>query len=167
MAWQVAGYAVAAAVLVAAAAIAIVCASAAKAIRRLDRSAVAVSREAEHSLRRCAELADEAGEAIALSKRGLEGFASLAEGARAVGEAGRTVADAAIRVTELYRERLSAPLRYGDCDGEDRDRSGTDAQELGRRLWSAWLGRFSERRAASSERRRSPGTDADATEGAE
>jgi len=141
MAWQAAGYALAAAVLLAAAAFAIAMVSAMKTIRRLDRVAAAVGKEAEETLRRCASLAEEAGEAIALSKRGLEGFASLAEGARAIGESARTVAAAAIRVAELYRDVLSAPFQTEERERES-SAEGTDAPELGRTLWALlqrWL----------------------------
>jgi len=159
MAWQAAGYAIAVAAVVVAAAIVWSLASLSRSIRRLERTAEAVSKEATTVLRRCDHLAKEADATLAMSRQSLEDFAWLAEGARAMGEAVHTAARTTVRLTELYRDCLSAPFQSasGESDAEDK----TELSNLARKLWSMWQGRG---RTASSERR-DPNANADQSEG--
>jgi len=141
MAWQVAGYAFAAAALAVATAIVFFILKLARSIGRLDRAVTVVSEEAEASLRKCAILADEAKEAIAVSRKSLEGFVVLAEGARALGNSARSTARAAARITETYREILAAPFRNQAGDQEDHASFKPELAEVCRKLWTAWTQR--------------------------
>jgi hypothetical protein len=162
MAWQVAGYGIAAAAVAVAAAIVFALASLSRSVRRLERAAEAVGKEAEVSLRQCGSLAEEARETLALSRRSLEGFASLAEGARAMGEAVHAAAKTTARLTELYRDCLSAPFQ--SASGESKAGEGAELSELGRMLWSLWKSRFGRDRASAADRR-NPEANADLSEG--
>ncbi|MFB9278172.1 hypothetical protein [Cohnella cellulosilytica] len=162
MAWQVAGYGVAAAALAVAAAIVFAMASLSRSVRRLERTADAVGKEAEASLRRCGSLAEEARETLAVTREGLEGFASLAEGARALGEAVHTAAKTTVRLTELYRDCLAAPFRQ--TAGEEQAGEAAEPVEWVRLLRSVWKSRRDRSRSSSAECR-SPETGADQSEG--
>ncbi|MFC4596767.1 hypothetical protein [Cohnella hongkongensis] len=162
MAWQVAGYGIAAAAVAIAAAVVWALVSFSTSVRRLEWTAANVGREAEASLRRCGRLAQEAAETLALSRQGLEGFVTLAEGARAMGEAVHAAARTTVRLTELYRDCLSAPFRSES--GESPSAGKPEPFELGRMLWSLWQGR-SDTVRSSSVGRQTPDADADLTEG--
>lgn len=160
MAWELAGYGVTAAVVVIAAAFLYGVVNVVRSLRRLDQYVAKLSREAETSLQGCSRLAEEASEAIQVSRQSLQGFASLAEGARALGEAVQTAAQTAVHVTELYREILTSPIRSASDDRDRGERETPNLSELGRRLWMMW--KRAEGRTGSS---RNPGTSADPSEG--
>ncbi len=162
MAWELAGYGIAAAALAVAAAIVFALATLSKSVRTLERTAEAVGREAEASLRRCGSLAEEARETLAVTRQSLEGFASLAEGARALGEAVQAAAKTTVRLTGLYRDFLTAPLQ--SAVGERQDGEKTELADLGRMLRSIWKNRIGRSRSSSAERR-NPETDAGQSEG--
>jgi uncharacterized protein YoxC len=109
-----------------------------RSLRRLDHVVANVSKEAEASLRQCSRLAEEASEAISVTRQSMQGFATFAEGARALGEAVQTVAQTAVQVTELYREKLTAPLQASAVDREPDAEEPTDLADVGRKLWSMW-----------------------------
>ncbi|MFC4306004.1 hypothetical protein [Cohnella boryungensis] len=161
MAWQAAGYGIAASAVAVAIALVFALASLTRAARRIDEAAAAVSKEAEAALRSCVKLADEARETIALTRHGAEGFSALAEGARAWGEASRHAAGAAIQLTERYRDFLSAPFRSA-ASQRQRDEDAPVA-EICRKLWTMWKRRADSVRVSSDRR---PGTGEEhATEG--
>lgn len=163
MAWELAGYGVAAAVTVIAAALLFGIVSVVRSLRRLDRAVADLSKEAEASLRGYRRLADEASEAIQVSRQSLQGFASLAEGARALGEAVRTAAQTAVHVTELYREILTSPIHAVSDDRERKENETPNLSEIVRRLWMMWKRR--EGSGQSSGSSRNPGPSADPSEG--
>lgn len=138
MAWELAGYSVAAAVLIVALSVLYGIVKLARSLRRLDHAVMNLSKEAEASLRQCSRLAEETSEAISVSRQSLQGFATLAEGARALGEAVQSAAQAAVQVTELYREKLTAPLQ--SCADKRDEKAGEtpDLMDIGRRMWSMW-----------------------------
>jgi len=157
MAWQLAGYAIAAGAAAVAAAIVYGTISLSRSVRRLERAATAASKEAEISLRSCGSLAEEARETLALARHGLEGFASLAEGVRALGEAVQTAAATAVRLTEAYGDALSAPFRPSPDERQSGERP--EIADLARKLWFAWRNRQSSGRTPSDAR---PGPEANA-----
>ncbi|TVY00412.1 hypothetical protein [Cohnella terricola] len=141
MAWQVAGYAFAAAIVIVATAIVIFISALLRSIGRLDRAVTVVSEEAEVSLQKCANLADEAKDAIAVSRKSLEGFVVLAEGARALGNSARATARTAAQVTEMYREFLASPFSNQDGDHEHHAGFKSELAEVFRKLWTDWTQR--------------------------
>lgn len=161
MAWQVAGYSIAAAALVAAAAIAVVGTALTRMLVRLQRTAVAVGEQAEASLRQCERLAEEAKEAAASAKTSLDGFAALAEGARAVGDAVQSAARTAAGIADHYRELLAPFVADGDDERTGRGPERPDAVGTLLRLWRSRFG--GDRRAEG--RRDGPGADAEHAKG--
>ncbi len=159
MAWQAAGYAIAVAAVVVAMAIVLSLASLSRSIRRFERTAEAVSKDATTVLRRCDHLAEEIEATLAMSRQSLEDFAWLAEGARAMGEAVHSAAKTTARLTELYRDCLSAPFQSASGDSDAGEK--TELSNLARTLWSMWKSRG---RASSSERR-DPSANAEQSEG--
>jgi len=167
MAWDWAAYGIALAVLTIAAAFVFGMIRISRSLQRLDRTVARVSIEAEATLLQCRHLANEAREAIVISNKSLQGFATLAEGARALGEAVQTAAQTAVHVTALCRDSLTAPCRAASSPSEDSHHSiqGDSASlaELCRTLWSLWKRGIG--RDASSDNCRSPGPGADPSEG--
>ncbi|BBI34883.1 hypothetical protein [Cohnella abietis] len=140
MAWDVAAYGITVAVLTIAVAGVVGLIMLIRSFRRLEQVVRALGKETEVSLRQCRQLADEAKLAIAESRKSLQGFSSLAEGARAVGDAVQAAAQTAVHVTSLYRECLTAPFQplSGDSDDGDGDGSIPDLTQIGRKLWASW-----------------------------
>jgi hypothetical protein len=160
MAWDVAAYGIAAAVLAIAAACVIGIVKICRSLRRLDLAVEALGKETEAALRECGLLAEEARAAIAVSRQSLQGFAALAEGARALGEAVQTTAQTAVHVTALCRERLLSVI---PATSEHRHHTGNeppDLSEIGRSLWSWWK-RRSSFESNSPESCQNPGPSAD------
>lgn len=142
MAWEIAAYAIAAAVIMIGIAVAAGIAKTIVSLRRIDASLERVSKTAVETLEECRQLSEEAREALQASRQRLQGFASLAEGARAIGEAAQAAAQSAVRVTEMYRDCLISPLQASSCDHGEGDGS-PDIKEFGRKLWSLWKHRTS------------------------
>lgn len=163
MAWEWAGYALFAAVIVVAAAVTIGIVSVTRSLRRLDSAVAKVSEEAKLSLQQCRKLAEEAREAVAVSRRSLQGFSTLAEGARALGEAVQTVAQTAVHVTEQYRDCLISPFRSTEDHDEQSADDALDHTDLLRKLWSLWKRRFGNE--PSVDCNQNPGTSADPSRG--
>ncbi len=163
MAWEIATYAIAVSVLAIAAALTIGIVKLTRSLERLDHTVANVSKEAEASMRQCGELAGEAREAIAASKQRLQGFATFAEGARALGEAAQSAAQTAVGVTELYRECLTAPFRAQSANRDRQAEENLDLADIGRRLWSAWSKRTGKEQSA--DHCEQPRPSADPTEG--
>ncbi|RED65561.1 hypothetical protein [Cohnella lupini] len=164
MAWDIAAYAIAVAVLTVAAALTIGIVKVARSLALLEHTIANVGREAEVSLSQCKELAGEAREAIAASKRKLQGFATLAEGARALGDAAQAAAQAAVSVTELYRECLTAPFQ-ATSGNRDRQSDDLDLADIGRRIWTMWRKRSDKEQEQPSDSCRQPRPSADPSEG--
>ncbi len=163
MAWDVAAYGITAAVLAIAAALVAGIVRICRSLKHLDRAVEVLSRESETSLRHCRELADEARAAIVVSKQSLQGFATLAEGARALGEAVQSAAQAAAHITAFCRERLTSPM---PATSEHRDQAACEMPELteiGRSLWSLWKRKTG--KAQTSDCRESSGQSADPSQG--
>ena len=168
MAWDWAAYGIALAVLTIAAAFVFGMLRISRSLQRLDRTVARVSIEAEATLLQCRHLANETREAIVISRQSLQGFVTLAEGARALGEAVQTAAQTAVHVTTLCRDSLIYPCHAGSSslvdDGQDSIQGGTGSlAELGPVLWSLLKRSFG--RTASSDSSKSPGTGADPSEG--
>ncbi|MCD9023186.1 hypothetical protein [Cohnella silvisoli] len=165
MAWDIAAYGITAAVLAIAAACVIGIAKICRSLSRLDATVKVLGKETEVSLRQCAKLADEASDAIAVSRQSLQGFATLAEGARALGEAVQAAAQTAAHVTVLCRERLTS---LSPVPSEHRDQTACelpDLTELGRNLWSLWRRRTGNGQSSSESCQSSPGPSADPSQG--
>jgi hypothetical protein len=150
MAWDVAAYGITIAVLAIAAAcimgIARICLS----LRHLDAAVKALGEQTEASLLQCRQLAAEATSAVADARQSLQGFSTLAEGARTLGEAVQSVAQAAARVTAFYRDRLTPS---NPVTPEPHDSSTCEQPELtdiGRSLLSLWKRRSGKDRASES-----------------
>ncbi|TFE31554.1 hypothetical protein [Cohnella luojiensis] len=141
MAWDLAAYGITFGVMAIAMAFVMAVLTISRSLRRLDRAVAQVSKEAELSMQHCRQLADEARETIAASKKSLEGFATLAEGARALGEAVQTAAQTAVHVTDLYRECLISPFQASSGFREEKIDRSSDLMDMGRKLWSMWKNR--------------------------
>jgi hypothetical protein len=151
MAWDIAAYGVTVAVLTIAVACVIGMVRTCRSLRGLDVAVERLSRETEASLIECKLLAEEAKEAIVLSKQRMQSFTTFAEGAQAIGEAAKTAAEAAAYVTSFYRERLTSPINQPDWT------------DIGRNLWLLWRRRTD--RKPSSDCNCNPGPSADPSQG--
>jgi hypothetical protein len=151
MAWDVAAYGVTVAVLTIAVAFIIGLVRICQSLRGLDAAVERLSRETEASLIECRQRAEEAKEAILLSKQCLQSFSTFAEGARAIGEAAMTAVEATVHVIASYRERLATPINQPDWT------------DIGRSLWLLWRRRSDQK--PSSDCNRNPGPSADPSQG--
>lgn len=136
MAWNLAAYAIAFAVLLAAGALVALLWRLNRMLGRWDRKAERLARQADQALAAYSRLAEEAAETAAVCKQTMSGFSRLAEGARAVGEAAESAAMAAVHAAEYWHDRLIS-LRSAD--------GGTAAEvpglidyvrDLGRRIFA-------------------------------
>ncbi|MFC5703818.1 hypothetical protein ACFPVX_21235 [Cohnella faecalis] len=169
MAWDVAAYAIALAAIVIAAAVAIGAAAAHRSLRRLEKTAQRLEINAAEALAECREFAFEARTAAASCKAGLQGFQTLAEGARALGTAAGNAAHTATRLTAAWHDRLrpneAAASKQADSSGAE---SGSDWLELRGFVQRFLRGRISGLHAESSgsnQAPRSSAANADATQG--
>jgi hypothetical protein len=159
MAWDVAAYGITIAVLAIAAACVIGIARICLSLRRLDAAVKVLGERTEASLLQCRQLAVGATSAIADARQSLQGFSTLAEGARTLGEAVQSAGQAVARVTAFYRDHLSPS---NPASPEPRDPSACEQPELtdiGRSLWSLWKRRAGKDRPSDSFQ--SPGPSAD------
>ncbi|MFC5405264.1 hypothetical protein [Cohnella soli] len=163
MAWELAGYAIAVAMTTIAIAIALVIAKAVRSLSRLDACLVRVSQEAESSLRQCRQLAEEAEDVLRESRRGVQSFATFAEGARAIGEAAKTAARSATEVVELYRDCLVSPFQAASPSLEADEGPVSELKELGHKLWTLWRRRTDGGETSGSKS--NSGTSAERSEG--
>lgn len=163
MAWDVAAYGITAAVLAIAGAFVIGIGRTCRSLRGLDVAVERLSRETEASLIECRQLAEEAREAIVLSKQSMQGFSTFAEGARAIGEAARTAAEAATHITSFYRERFTSPVPDTSEKMEQSPHYQPDWTDIGRNLWLLWRKRTD--RNPSADCNRNPGPSADPSQG--
>lgn len=163
MAWEMAGYGIAVAVLVVAVAIVIGIMRMIRSLRCLDDAVANIAKEAEASLQQCRQLAEEAKEAIVDSRQSLRGFVTIAEGARALGEAAQTAAQTAVHVTGLYREYLTAPFHSLSDTPDQKAGEMPDLIVIGRKLWSMLKSHSGKEH--SSDSCQSPGSGADPSEG--
>ncbi|MFC5471771.1 hypothetical protein ACFPPD_24125 [Cohnella suwonensis] len=138
MAWELAGYAIAAAAAGIAIAIAFGIAKAVRALARMEAVLDRVGKEAESALRHCRKLSEEAEDAIRASRQRMQGFATFAEGARAIGEAAQTAARSAMEIAELYRDCLTSPFHTASPSREADGEPVRELKELGRKLWALW-----------------------------
>ncbi|WP_373229391.1 hypothetical protein [Cohnella sp.] len=145
MAWDLAAYGIMTASLTIAAAFVIGIVQICRSLRRLDTALGRLGKETEASLLQCKELAEEAKETIAASRQSLQGFSSLAEGARALGEAAQSTAQGIAKATALCRERLASiiPASTEHCD-HNKASGNSDLSEISRILWLLWKKRRSE-----------------------
>jgi hypothetical protein len=126
MAWDIAAYAIAAAALLAAGAIAAGVIRLCRSLSRLDRITEGVARKAESALDEWVLLAKEGRVTVEMCRTTASGFARLSDGARAVGDAAESAAEAAVQVASFWRDMAtlgSAPA--------DEDLSGAES------YWSA------------------------------
>ena len=101
MAWEIAAYGVATAVLAIAAACVFGIIRICRTLKRLETTVERLSQESEASLKACRLLADEAQSMISGARRSMAGFSSLSEGARALGEAAHQAARTGIAIYSL------------------------------------------------------------------
>jgi len=155
MAWNLAAYAIALAVLLTAGALMALLWRLNRMLGRWDREAERLARQADLALAAYAQLAEEATGAAVVCRQTMSGFSRLAEGARAVGEAAESAAMAAVHAAEYWRDRLIA-LRTAEAGAASEMPGPIDYfRDLGRRLFT----RFAEDSGSGSGNR--PGSGAD------
>jgi hypothetical protein len=164
MAWDVAAYGITLAVLAIAAACVIGIARFCLSLRRLDAAVKVLGVETEASLLQCRQMAIEAKAAIADSRQSLQGFVTLAEGARALGEAVHTAAQTAAHVTAFYRDRLISSIPVSSVPPDPAACELPELTDIGRSLWSLWKRRSGIDRTPSDNCQNS-GTSADPSQG--
>jgi uncharacterized protein YoxC len=150
MAWDVAAYAITIAVLAIGAACIMGIVRICQSLRHLDDAVKALGEQTEASLLQCTKLAAEATSAIADARQSFQGLSTFTEGARSLGEAVQSAAQAVARVTAYYRDRLTPSNRFSP---ETRDPSACEQPELtdiGRSLLSLWKRRAGKDRASES-----------------
>lgn len=148
MAWDVTAYGITLAVLAIAAACVLGIVQCCRSLARIAASVERLSREAETALTECRKLADEAGAAVRAGRHSLKGFASLAEGARVLGEAAHTAAQSVSQVTAIWRDRVASPIAAAS---DRQEQSGCRQQEwmqIGSTLWQLWKRRAGDREQA-------------------
>ncbi|TJY43545.1 hypothetical protein E5161_06635 [Cohnella pontilimi] len=104
MAWNVAAYVFAAAALIASVAFAAVMMRLSRSLSRWDRLAEGVVRKAEKALDESISFAREGRAAAELCRTTVGGFARLSDGARAVGDAAESAAEAAVYIASFWRD---------------------------------------------------------------
>jgi hypothetical protein len=104
MAWDIAAYAFALAAVVVGGAFAVGVIGFCRSLGRLERMAEHTARKAEAALDECVRFAAEGRETAEMCRSMFGGFARLAEGARAVGDAAESAAEAAAHVAAFWRE---------------------------------------------------------------
>ncbi len=136
MAWNLAAYAIALAVLLTAGVLMALLWRLHRILGRWDRTAERLARQADQALVTYVRLAEEATETAAVCRQTMSGFSRLAEGARAVGEAAESAAMAAVHAAEYWHDRLIA-LRTAE-DGTAAEVPGLIDyfRDLGRRLFA-------------------------------
>jgi hypothetical protein len=132
MAWDVAAYGITAAVLMIAAACVIGIVKICRSLTRLDLTVERLSRETEASLIQCRKLAEETKEAIVISRRSLQGFSTLAEGAGALGEAAQIAAQTAAHAVAFCRERLASFIPSAQRHRDQTISEQPELAEIGR-----------------------------------
>ena len=160
MAWDVTAYGIAFAVMAIAAACVLgivqVCRSLARVVIAVER----LSRGTEEAMVECRKLADEAADAVRAGRHNLQGFASLAEGARALGEAAHTAAQSGSQVTAIWRDRVSSPSAAASERPEQAACRQQDWMQIGRTLWQLWQRRAGDLEQADCKRNSGPSADA-------
>lgn len=155
MAWTLAAYAVAVAVLLTAGALLALLWRLNRLLGRWDRMAERLAKQADQALEAYGRLADEAAETAAACRQTMSGFSRLAEGARAVGDAAESAAMAAVHAAEYWHDRLIA-LRTSDGEAAAGMPGLIDYfRDLGRRIFA----RLADDTDSGDDRR--PGSGAD------
>lgn len=120
-------------------------------LRRWDASIERLDREAEATLRQWRKLGQEASETVELCRRSLQGFESLAEGGRSLGEAAQTIARTASRTAIQWTERVSDKLAETEERQMRRLEEALDWTDVGLHLWNAWRRRVANAFSPASE----------------
>ncbi|MDB4868086.1 MAG: hypothetical protein JWR03_2419 [Cohnella sp.] len=115
MAWDVAAYAIAVAALTAAGIFAAGIIRLCRSLTRWDRMAEGFARKADSALDEYVRFAAEGRETAELCRSTFSGFKRLADGARAVGDAAESAAEAAAHVASFWRDMAT----FGSGQGED------------------------------------------------
>ncbi|MBW5445033.1 hypothetical protein GE107_03000 [Cohnella sp. CFH 77786] len=121
MAWDIAAYAAALGLLAVAGAISAAVFRLFGMLRRWDRMALRLANKADEAVDEYTRLAQEVRDMAELCRQTVSGFARLAEGARAVGEAAETAAQAAANAASYWHDRLTfrrSAERDGGMPGE-------------------------------------------------
>lgn len=136
MAWNLAAYALALAVLLTAGALLALLWRLNRMLGRWDRTAERLARQADQALEAYVRLAEEATGTAAACRQTMSGFSRLAEGARAVGEAAESAAMAAVHAAEYWHDRLVS-LRTSDGGSTVEVPGLVDYfRDLGRRIFA-------------------------------
>jgi hypothetical protein len=133
MAWDVAAYGITVAILTIAVACVIGTVQACRLLRRLAATVDRLTVEAEASLLQCKQVAEEAKSAIVEARQMMDGYSSLADGARALGEATQLAALGITNMATYCRDRLSSFVPH----------ENPDITDIGRSLWQWWRSRRS------------------------
>lgn len=141
MAWHVAAYGITVAILMIAAAFVIGVKEACRSFRHLDATVDHLAKDTEETLQQCKQLAEEAKAAIVVVREGVEGFSTLAEGARALGEAAQEAAQGITSATALCRDRLSAVVTVTSEYREKLAADNPKASVVAHHLWKWWINR--------------------------
>jgi hypothetical protein len=133
MAWDVAAYGITVAILTIAVACVIGIVQACRTLRRLDVAVERLARVAEATLLQGKQTVEEARAAIVEARQMMDGYSSLADGARALGEATQLAALGITNMATYCRERLSSFVPH----------ENPDITDIGRSLWQWWRSRRS------------------------
>lgn len=154
MAWELAAYAIMIAVLAAAGVFIAAVLRLDRTLRRWDRTVNRLAGKADSVFDAYVILANEARETAEACRQAIGGFSRLADGARAIGEAAESAAQAAASAAWYWRERIASLLpRETDEDAEWGPAYWADLlRAVGRRLRAA---------AVFSDSRDRPGSSAD------
>lgn len=118
MAWVIAGYAASLALLAAAGCLVAATVRVFRILRKWDRLAGGVAVKADRAIGEYELLARDARQSVEEWRRAIGGVTRLAEGARAVGEAAESVAQAAVHTVDTWRGRITSWKSAAEDDGE-------------------------------------------------
>jgi hypothetical protein len=164
VAWEVAAYAVAVCATAGAFALLMLVWRISRFLQRIERKVIGLADKTHGTLDEFAELTRSAQMTVHASTQAVDGFARLAEGARAIGGAAQTAADTLLRAAVFCRNRL-LDLSGHDQKADDSEKSASVIADVFR--YAGQLVRSCMTAGKRPDACHVPGTNADSDQGSE
>lgn len=162
VAWDIAAYAIALCATVAAGVTIVIVWRIGRLLRRMEQKVTGLADKADAALDEMIVLTQSVRSTVQSSSQVIDGFAHLAKGARVIGEAAESAAEAIVHTASFWRDRLLSIAGNGQAE-EGSDRASSGLTDLVRYAGHLVFTRMSEGHRSSAHRH--VGADADSHQG--